>query len=194
MGSRGGQSWMTVALPNTSEMAADTAELVACARAGEAGAFERLYRQHVDRVYALCLRLSADPVRAEELTQDVWVRVWEKLHTFRGESAFTSWLHRLTVNEVLGSRRSGARRGKHEIADDDPGRWSGPAPLSEPGVRMDLEAAIELLPPGSRTVFVLHDVEGYAHKEIAVMTDRAEGTSKALLHRARKLLREALDR
>lgn len=175
-------------------MAADTAELVAFAQAGEAGAFEQLYRQNVDRVYALCLRLSADPVRAEELTQDVWVRVWEKLHTFRSESAFTSWLHRLTVNEVLGSRRSSTRRGKREIADEDPGRWSGPAALSEPGVRMDLEAAIALLPPSSRTVFVLHDVEGYAHREIADMTDRAEGTSKALLHRARKLLREALDR
>lgn len=172
----------------------DFAPLVQRAQGGDMAAFEQLYRENVDRVFALCLRLSADRARAEELTQDVWVRVWEKLASFRGDSAFTSWLHRLTVNLVLGEKRSAGRRAARFVASDEFDDWDAPALQVEPGTRLDLEQAISALPPGTRTVFVLHDMEGYAHGEIATMTGRAEGTCKALLHRARKALREALER
>jgi RNA polymerase sigma-70 factor, ECF subfamily len=166
--------------------------LVALARAGDAGAFERLYRENVSRVYALCLRLSGDVARAEELTQDVFVRAWEKLSTFRGESAFSTWLHRLTVNLVLGERRSEGRRRNHLSAQPvDEMELAAPR-TAAPGTVMDLEYAIQGLPPAARTVFVMHEIEGYAHEEIARLTGRAEGTCKALLHRARKQLREVL--
>ncbi len=173
---------------------AEIAPLVRRAQEGDVSAFEQLYRENVSRVYALCLRLSADANRAEEFTQDVFIRAWEKLGSFRGESAFTSWLHRLTVNVVLSQRRSEGRRAAHEVTTDDLSYFDGEAKTSLPGVGIDLERAIETLPPGARTVFVLHDVEGYKHEEIAQLTGRAEGTCKALLHRARKLLREALER
>jgi len=146
------------------------------ARDGSVASFERLYRENVDRIHALCLRMSGDPARAEELTQDVFVRAWEKLDSFRGDSAFSTWLHRLAVNVVLGSRRSEGRRA---VAPRD-------------GERMDLEAAVSTLPAATRTVFVMHDVEGYTHEEIARLTGRAEGTCKTLLHRARRALRERL--
>ncbi len=173
---------------------AEIAPLVRRAQEGDVAAFEQLYRENVGRVYALCLRLSADAGRAEEFTQDVFIRAWEKLGSFRGESAFTSWLHRLTVNVVLSQRRSDGRRAAHEVTTDDLSYFDSEAKASQPAVGIDLERAIEALPPGARTVFVLHDVEGYKHEEIAQLTGRAEGTCKALLHRARKLLREALER
>ncbi len=165
------------------------------AASGDRAAFERLYRRHVDRVYTLCVRMSGDRTRAEELTQDVFVRAWEKLHLFRGESSFGTWLHRLTVNVVLNSRKSEGRRWAR-VEDDDEGdgvdRIAGiPA---APGDRMDLEAAIAKLPPGARRVFTLHDVEGYKHEEIAEMLGVTTGATKAQLHRARLLLREALNR
>lgn len=169
----------------------DTA-LVERARAGDSAAFERLYRDHVGRIYALCLRLSGDGARAEELTQDAFVRAWQKLGTFRGESAFSTWLYRLTVNLVLGERRSEGRR-HARVVTEDLTEWEIAMPaVSHPGEKLDLERAIAALPPGARTVFVMHEVEGYGHQEIAELTGRAEGTCKALLHRARKLLREAL--
>lgn len=165
------------------------------AQAGSVEAFDRLYRENVDRVYALCLRLAADRARAEELTQDVFVRAWEKLDTFRGDSAFSTWLHRLAVNVVLGSRRSEGRRGDRVVLAEDLTMFEdGSARSSDPGLRMDLETAMASLPGGTRTVFVMHEVEGYTHEEIARLTGRAEGTCKALLHRARKLLRERLER
>lgn len=173
---------------------AEIAPLVRRAQEGDVTAFEQLYRENVGRVYALCLRLSADAARAEEFTQDVFIRAWEKLGSFRGESAFTSWLHRLTVNVVLSQRRSEGRRAAHEVTTDDLSYFDGASHVAPPEAGIDLERAIEALPPGARTVFVLHDVEGYKHEEIARLTGRAEGTCKALLHRARKLLREALER
>lgn len=171
------------------------ADLVASARAGDGAAFEALYRAHVGRVYALCLRLAADAARAEELTQDVFVRVWERLGSFRGDAAFTTWLHRLAVNVVLSDRRSDWRRGLHlvpatEDMPDLPARGDPDGPVDA----MDLERAIAALPPGARTVFVLHDVEGYQHAEIAELAGIAEGTSKTQLFRARRLLRRALER
>lgn len=175
--------------------AADTASLtVRRAQQGDAGAFELLYREHAGRVYALCLRMCADPGRAEELTQDVFVRAWQKLDSFQGKSAFGTWLHRLAVNVVLGDRRSEAVRVHRVFGTDEPEKFETPAAPPDPGMGMDLERAIALLPPGARNVFVLHDVEGYKHEEIAEMSGSAVGTSKAQLHRARRLLREALGR
>jgi len=160
---------------------------------GDAEAFAELYRSHAGRVYAICLRLEGDPARAEELTQDVFVRAWQRLGTFRGESAFGTWLHRLTVNVVLASRRSLWRRGRRFIGTDDPSRYEQVGEVRA-GESLDLEQAIAGLPPGARTVFVPHRIEGYTHEEIATASGIAEGTSKAQLFRARRLLREALER
>lgn len=172
---------------------------VARAAAGDRGAFERVYRLHVNRVYSLCTRMTGDRTRAEELTQDVFVRAWEKLHLFRGESSFSTWLHRLTVNVVLNARKSEGRdRSRYEENDDDAGGMDAHPgvvgmPLA-PGDLLDLEEAIAKLPPGARRVFVLHDVEGYKHEEIAEMLGVTSGATKAQLHRARLLLRETLNR
>jgi RNA polymerase sigma-70 factor, ECF subfamily len=164
------------------------------AQQGDAAAFEQLYREHVGRVFGLCLRLSGDRARAEELTQDVFVRAWEKLGTFQGRSAFGTWLHRLAANLVLGDRRSETVRVHRVFGTAEPEKFETPGRAPDPGAAMDLERAIATLPPGARNVFVLHDVEGYRHEEIAAMQGSAVGTSKAQLHRARRLLREALGR
>lgn len=166
---------------------------IRAAQAGDTDAFRAVYEAHVGRVRALCLRLSGDTVRADELTQDVFVRVWERLGTFRGESAFGTWLHRLAVNEVLQTLRSAGRRERRVAIMSEP----PDAPIhggAGPEASMDLEHAIAGLPEGCRTVFVLHDVEGLRHDEIASLTGTAVGTSKAHLFRARRLLRQALDR
>jgi RNA polymerase sigma-70 factor, ECF subfamily len=168
------------------------ATLVRRAQDGDTAAFEQLYRENAGRIYALCLRLSGDGARAEELTQDVFVRAWQKLGGFRGDSAFSTWLHRLTVNLVLGERRAEGRRLARVVTEDLSEREIPMPNATLPGEKLDLERAIAALPPGARTVFVMHEVEGYGHEEIARLTGRAEGTCKALLHRARKMLREAL--
>lgn len=168
--------------------------LVAQACRGDEGAFEQLYRAHVGRVHALTLRLTDDARHAEELTQDVFVRAWERLASFRGESAFGTWLHRLAVNVVLGDRRSAWRRVRRVTPAGDLLELEAEVRAVPPGLRLDLDTAIAGLPPGARTVFVLHDIEGYDHGEIAGLTGIAVGTSKAQLFRARRLLREALDR
>jgi RNA polymerase sigma-70 factor, ECF subfamily len=169
-------------------------ELVQRAQAGDDAAFGELYRTHVGRIHALCLRLAGDNQAAGELTQDVFVRAWEALPSFRGESAFGSWLHRLAMNVFLGKRRASGRRERRVFSTDEPALLERPVERTQPGVRLDLEQAIAGLPEGARAVFVLHDVEGYQHGEIARMTGIAEGTSKAQLFRARRLLREALAR
>jgi RNA polymerase sigma-70 factor (ECF subfamily) len=171
---------------------------VARAAAGDRGAFERLYRQHVNRVFSLCARMVADRGRAEELTQDVFERAWEKLRLFRGESSFATWLHRLTVNVVLNARKSeGRQKTRFEENDEETGMDAHAGivgmPLA-PGDLLDLEEAVTKLPPGARRVFLLHDVEGYKHEEIADMLGVTSGATKAQLHRARLLLREALNR
>lgn len=163
---------------------------VRCARAGDRAAFQRLYEEHVGRVYALCLRLTGDGDEAEDRTQDAFVLAWRKLGSYRGESAFSTWLHRLTVNVVLTERRASSRRVARSTAATATHPRAEPAPRA--GLHVDLERAIAALPPGARAVFVLYDVEGYGHQEIAEMTGIAAGTSKAQLHRARRLLREAL--
>jgi RNA polymerase sigma-70 factor (ECF subfamily) len=170
------------------------ADTVRLAQQGDVAAFERLYRENVDRVFALCLRMSGDGGGAQELAQDVFVRAWEKLGTFEGKSAFSTWLHRLAVNVCLGSRRSEGIRIAKVFGTDDLEAYEGPGRAAEPGDAIDLERAIATLPAGARTVFVMHDVEGYKHEEIAELHGLAVGTCKAQLHRARRLLREALGR
>lgn len=166
--------------------------LVRRAQKGDVDAFEELYRANVGRAYALCLRMTGEAGLAEELAQEVFVRTWEKLHTFRGESAFTTWLHRLTVNVVLGAQRKEARHRSRIIVTDDLTAFEKKGATPSPGLRIDMERAIASLPEGARQVFVLHDIEGYKHREIAEQMGTATGTCKAQLHRARKLLRAAL--
>ena len=168
---------------------------VALAAGGDRQAFERLYRAHASRVYSLCTRMSGSRAAGEELTQDVFVRTWEKLPQFRGESAFTTWLHRLAVNVVLNARKTeGKQAARMDDSDVDDERWNEVARAPLHIERMDLTDAIAKLPAGARKVFVLHDVEGYKHEEIAEMCGITSGGSKAQLHRARLLLREALER
>jgi RNA polymerase sigma-70 factor (ECF subfamily) len=167
--------------------------LVRKAQSGDLQAFERLYRENERRVYALCLRLSSDPALAEELTQEVFIRAWKKLGSFRGQSAFSSWLYPLTVNVARSERRSRRRRLARVFPTDDVAALEPPPRPPRPEVGFDLEKAMATLPPGARAVFVLHDVEGRTHEEIASLLGLASGTSKAQLHRARRLLREALE-
>jgi len=169
-------------------------DLVARAQAGDQTAFRELYRQHAGRVYALCLGLTGDGRDAEERTQDVFVRLWDKLRSFRGDSAFSSWLHRLAVNVVLNERRSTGRRERRVTSAEDPDAVVGAQHAAPLHLNIDLERAIAELPDGAREVFVLYDIEGYGHGEIAQLVGIAEGTSKAQLFRARRLLREKLER
>jgi RNA polymerase sigma-70 factor (ECF subfamily) len=164
---------------------------LACARRGDVDAFEHLYHAHAGRVFALCLRLTADRMLAAELTQDVFVRAWEALPEFRGQSGLATWLHRIAVNAMLQQRRGERRReARVMLAGDDEENASlaGSAPPADVGASIDLERAVAALPPGIRRAFVLHDVEGYTHEEIARMTGLAAGTLRAQLHRARQLL------
>jgi RNA polymerase sigma-70 factor (ECF subfamily) len=163
---------------------------VARAAAGDARAFEAVYRTHLPRVHSLVRRMTAGR-DADELTQDVFVRLWQKLATFRGDSSFTTWLHRLAVNVVIERFRTDqARRGRLIDGEDIFEMLPGPAQTRDLG--MDFEAALEKLPDGARQIFVLHDVEGYKHHEIATLLEISAGTSKAQLHRARMMLRKHL--
>jgi RNA polymerase sigma-70 factor (ECF subfamily) len=169
----------------------------ALAATGDRRAFEHLYNAHVNRVFTLCTRMCGSRVRGEELTQDVFVRAWEKLPQFRGESAFSTWIHRIAVNIVLTDRKN-ERRAQRMVQEGEEGGGeeliAAVASTPHHGDRMDLAAAIDMLPPGARRIFVLHDVEGYKHEEIAELCGITAGGSKAQLHRARLLLREALTR
>lgn len=169
-------------------------DLVERARAGDRGAFDTLYAQHVGRVYAICLRMSGDRAAAERLTQDAFVRAWQRLETFRGDAAFGSWLHRLAVNVVLMDGRAESRRRARIDPLADPSLLARPGDNGATETRLDLERAIATLPAGARAVLVLHDVEGYRQQEIADTLGIAVGTVKAQLHRARRLLRERLER
>ena len=169
-------------------IAADTA----LAASGDPSAFERLYRSHVARIHTLVRRML-DSDEADDITQDVFIRAWQKLSTFRGESAFGTWLHRLAVNVVLARRKTvGVERGRF-ITDDEP-LESATGKHDTPELSLDFEEALARLPEGARQVFVLHDVEGYRHDEIARMLGVVPGTSKSQLHHARMALRRHLDR
>jgi len=164
------------------------------ARAGDRLAFEKLYRSHCDRIYALCWRMcGGDKALAEDMVQEAFVRAWNKLNLFRGDSKFGTWLHRLTVNVVLSDRRIRVKRlqRERELVDDVERTLVGERDVFA-GLRKDLEAAIAGLPERARTVLVLYDIEGYQHNEIAEITGMAVGSSKAQLHRARKLVRDVL--
>ena len=168
-------------------------DLVSRTRDGCMASFERLYRRHHARVYAVCLRLHADPGQAEESLQDAFVQAWERLADFRGEAGFPTWLHRIAVNTALGRLRATTRRERHlEVLGDD--EWRSLAePPRDAALAFDLDAALAKLPERARVVFVLHDVEGYTHDEIATAAGIDAGTSKSQLHRARRLLRERLN-
>lgn len=170
-------------------------DLVAAQR-GDAQAFERLYRDEVGRVYALALRLTGERGRAEQLVQDAFIRAWRKLGSFRGESALSTWLHRLTVNVFLLDARGEQRRGGREVEPSD----QTDTPADQPDVatdvasRIDLERGIALLPERARAAFVLHDIQGYTHEEIATMMAVTPSTVRVMVHRARRRLMEGLER
>jgi RNA polymerase sigma-70 factor (ECF subfamily) len=170
-----------------------TEALVQRAQEGDTGAFEALYRRLVGRIYGLCLRMSRDPQTAEELTQDVFVRAWERMGSFRGDSRFTTWLHRLAVNVVLQAGRTAGRRASREELVEDPGLYVRRVKEAMPGTRLDLERAIASLPNGARKVLILRDIYGYKYDEIAEIQGVALGTVKAQIHRARKMVRKKLE-
>ncbi len=163
------------------------------AAVGDHDAFERLYRAHVGRVYSLALRMTG-PELAEDLVQEIFVRAWSKLDTFRGDSHFGTWLHRLAVNHILRRRSTWSRREARRVP------WTGVlgglvAPRRRSSAEaLDLERALERLPERARRVFVLYDVEGWSHEEVAGELGITVGTSKSQLHRARMLMREELNR
>jgi RNA polymerase sigma-70 factor (ECF subfamily) len=184
--------------PQSAPSSDDTAALVALAARGDVSAFEQLYQRSSGRVYAICVRMTGDAQRARELTHDTFVRAWERLATFRGEAAFETWMHRIAVNLVLGAERSDRRRRARIVSSDDepePERvlaFGHSAPDVE--TKVDLERAIAALPPRAREVFVLHDVEGYKHDEIADRLDLQSSSVRAQLHRARRLIMGMLNR
>jgi RNA polymerase sigma-70 factor (ECF subfamily) len=170
--------------------AAETRSDAALAAAGDAQAFERLYRTHVGRIHSLVRRMLGGR-DADEVTQDVFVRTWHKLHTFRGDAAFGTWLHRLAVNVVIEKRRTWAIQ-RERMTDDPFALDAVTTAPAQSDLTVDFEHAIEQLPPGAREIFVLHDVEGYKHREIGTLLDITTGTSKRQLHRARMLMRRHL--
>jgi RNA polymerase sigma-70 factor (ECF subfamily) len=163
---------------------------VALAASGDASAFERLYRAHVARIHSLTRRMLGSEL-ADEVTQDIFVRTWQKLGTFRGDSAFTTWLHRLALNVVIERRRSFAVQ-RERMSTDPAALDHITVPPARADLRIDFEQAMAQLPPGAREIFVLHDVEGYKHREIADLLEITSGTSKRQLHRARMLMRHQL--
>jgi len=167
-------------------------DLICRAQAGDVDAFEGVYRQHCGRVFALILRLTGDRQRAEELTQETFFKVWRNLGRYQAGTRFQAWLRTIAINTVFGEARSRARRSAREVSPADPDNWDPPARQAEPRLGMDLEKAMASLPAGARKVFVLYEVEGMQHDEIGQCLGVASGTSKAQLHRARRLLREAL--
>ena len=176
-------------------------ETIRLAQLGDPSAFETIYQQYVSRVYALCLRMLRDPVEAEDLTQEAFLQLFRKLNTFRGESAFSTWLHRLTVNLVLMRLRKKSPPTVSLEATADPDSeidpptidFGAPDLLLEGSIdRLRLERCIEQLPAGYRAIFVLHDIQGYQHDEIAEIVGRSVGDSKSQLHKARRRLREFL--
>jgi RNA polymerase sigma-70 factor, ECF subfamily len=178
-----------------------SSEAIRLAQQGDSGAFETIYRQHSRRVYALCLRMLRDPTEAEDLVQDVFVLLFRKIHTFRGESAFSTWLHRLAVNLVLMRlrKKSPPTVSIEVTADLDDESRSPSIDIGAPDLllegsidRVSLERCIGQLPAGYRAIFVLHDIQGYQHNEIAEIVGRSVGDSKSQLHKARMRLRELL--
>jgi RNA polymerase sigma-70 factor (ECF subfamily) len=176
------------------------AEAIERAKQGDAEAFQALYDRHKRRVYSLCLRMTANTAEAEDLAQEAFLQLFRKIGTFRGESAFSTWLHRLSVNVVLMHLRKKSlpvvslEETTQNTEEDSPKKDFGAEDLSLAGSidRLQLQKAVESLPPGYRTIFVLHDVEGYEHNEIAGIVGCSIGNSKSQLHKARMKLRDIL--
>jgi RNA polymerase sigma-70 factor (ECF subfamily) len=174
-------------------------EAIERAKQGDADAFEALYDLHKRRVYSLCLRMTANAAEAEDLTQEAFLQLFRKIGTFRGESAFSTWLHRMAVNVVLMRLR---KKNLPVVPLDDPLETEEESSKKEPGApdqklagsvdRMQIQRAVDALPPGYRTIFVLHDVHGYEHNEIADLVGCSIGNSKSQLHKARMKLRDLL--
>ena len=177
-------------LSGDSRVSTDIDPDVALATGGDSSAFERLYRTHVARIHSLTRRMLG-PSEADEVTQDIFVRAWQKLGQFRGEAAFGTWLHRLAINVVIERRRSFAIQ-RSRMSDDETAIDLVPTAPARSDLRLDFESAIGQLPPGAREILVLHDVEGHKHREIAELLDITSGTSKRQLHRARMLMRRYL--
>lgn len=175
------------------EMEPAMADLLGEAQRGDAAAFEALYRQHVGRVHALCRRLAMDPGRAEELTQEAFLKAWKNIGSCPGSDALAGWLCRVAIHVVLDDNRKTRRRHRREVAAPDGVLPERGGPPASPGLALDLERAVAGLPPGARQIFVLHDVEGFRHEEIGRLLGLSPGTSKAQLHRARRRLKEALE-
>jgi RNA polymerase sigma factor (sigma-70 family) len=174
-----------------SEAAGEDASDVAAAASGDMRAFERVYRRHVARIHTTAARMLGAE-EADDATQDVFVRAWQRLGQFRGDSAFGTWLFRLAINVMLSRREVVATRARRHV-DDENLVDTLSTPRGTPELGMDFEAAMRRLPPGMRQIFVLHDIEGYKHDEIAAMLGIAQGTSKSQLHRVRMILRRYLD-
>ena len=177
-------------LPTTADGFADEAAWINRAQRSDTRAFESLYRLHVDKVYGLCLRMTGNVSEAEDCTQDAFIQAWNKLAKFRGDSAFATWLHRIAVNTVLGRMRSSKREQDRIQAVAETS--AAPLATGDVGELRDLSEAVDKLPAGARHVFVLHAVYGYSHEEAGSMLGIAAGTSKAQLHRARRLLAQQL--
>lgn len=169
----------------------DESTLVSRAKRGDTRAFEVLYRSSVDQIYALCLRMTSNPSEAEDCVQEAFIQAWKQLERFRGDSAFATWMHRIAVNAVLGRMRKSKREQQRlEVVAEQ----AETQPLaSKEGELSDLSAAIDRLPEGARHVFVLYAVYGYSHDEAGSLLGIATGTSKAQLHRARRLLAQQLE-
>ena len=184
--------------PQATPSSDDTAALVTLAARGDVSAFEQLYARSAGRVYAVCVRMTGDPQRAREFTHDAFVRAWERLSTFRGEAAFETWMHRLAVNVVLTATRGERRRAARMVATTDEPDAEFEVSFGRAGpdveTRVDLERAIAALPPRAREVFVLHDVEGYKHDEIADRLELQSSSVRAQLHRARQMIMRMLNR
>lgn len=182
-----------------SEAKLTEAEAIERAKQGDAEAFEFLYNLHKRRVYSLCLRMTTNTAEAEDLTQEAFLQLFRKIGTFRGESAFSTWLHRMAVNVVLMRlRKKGLPivplEDTIETEEETPKKELGAEDISLAGSidRLQLQRSIDALPPGYRSIFVLHDIEGYEHNEIADMVGCSIGNSKSQLHKARMKLRELL--
>ncbi len=175
----------------TAEIPEDESIEVALAAAGDSRAFERLYRRHVGRVHSLLRRMVGSD-EADEATQDAFVRAWRAIGSFRGDSAFGTWVHRIAVNVALASRR-GKITNRQRFLDDEDFLNHHPDRPDRSSERLDFEAALSTLPHGAREVLVLHDVEGFRHEEIAELLDISSGTSKSQLHRARMAIRKVLN-
>jgi len=174
----------------TQTVVSEEAVWIRRAQKSDSRAFEKLYRMHIDKVYGLCLRMTGNVAEAEDCAQEAFIQAWNKLSKFRGESAFATWLHRIAVNAVLGRMRKSKReQDRIQIAAEIS---PGPASIGDSGNLRDLSDAVDRLPEGARHVFILSGIYGYSHAEASNMLGIAVGTSKAQLHRARRLLSQQL--